>query len=118
VSSTEMRQTRLAENQTLYRYINEQIEGLSQQFGQPVGVTVDPAWLCECADVECMESIEATLDEYETVRSNPRRFIVCTGHVFPEVERVVEENDRYTVVEKFGAGGAVAAALDPRKDSA
>jgi hypothetical protein len=34
------------------------------------------------------------------VRSNPKHFLVARGHELPEVERVVEDNDRFCIVEK------------------
>ena len=55
-----------------------------------------------------------TLEAYEEIRSSPVRFPVKPGHVLSEIERVVEENESYVVVEKDGEGGEVAAALDPR----
>lgn len=45
---------------------------------------------------------------------NPARFIVLRGHELPEVERVVDGNGRYIVVEKFGDAAEVAAATAPR----
>jgi hypothetical protein len=51
---------------------------------------------------------------YETLRQNPARFVVLPGQVFPEIETVVEERSGYVVVEKFGAGGGLVAAVDPR----
>jgi hypothetical protein len=44
-------------------------------------------------------------------------FTVAPGHVYPDVERVVETDglgNRYEVVEKFGEAGALAVALDSR----
>jgi hypothetical protein len=40
---------------------------------------------------------------------------VLRGHDIPEVERVVEENERFVVVEKFGESAVVAINLDPRR---
>ena len=42
---------------------------------------------------------------------------VKPGHDSPEVERVVEVKPSYAIVEKFGASGADAVRLDPRKPS-
>ena len=44
------------------------------------------------------------------------RFLVVAEppHVYPEVERIVEANDRYIVVEKIEAAAVVAAEHDPR----
>jgi hypothetical protein len=48
------------------------------------------------------------------VRAHPNRFVVLRGHVYPEVERVVGEDDAYVIVEKLGAGEAYAIEHDPR----
>ena len=50
------------------------------------------------------------------MRANARRFAVAPGaaHVFPEVEDVVVETERYWIVEKRGPAGEEAVALDPR----
>jgi hypothetical protein len=70
----------------------------------------------ECADESCTAPIELTLAEYEAVRSHPNQFAVLPGHVYPEVERVVSENERYVVVSKLGKGGEYATQHDPRAD--
>ena len=56
-----------------------------------------------------------TVQEYEAIRRIPTHFAMNPEHDVPGVERVVEKVDpRYWVVEKFGAGEAVALKLDPR----
>jgi hypothetical protein len=56
-----------------------------------------------------------TLAEYESVRADPRQFAVARGHVLAEVERMVSETDRYSVVaKKEGTPAAVAVEEDPR----
>lgn len=103
---------RAAHNQSVYRSANEKLKPINEaaeQLGDPVG-----EWICECADTTCGIHVSATLSEYERVRSNPRAFIVFEGHIYPEVERILEENDRYTTVEKYDNAGCVAEALDPR----
>lgn len=104
---------RAAENQSLYRSINEKVKELNQTFAE-IGVE-DSEWICECADTDCTRRLTATLREYETVRANPRTFIVSPGHLYPHVERVLSENDRFVIVEKIDNGGQVAEALDPRQ---
>jgi len=56
-----------------------------------------------------------TVAEYERVRSDPTHFAVLRGHDIAEVERIVEENERFVVVEKFGASAEAAIELDPRR---
>lgn len=60
-----------------------------------------------------MERITVTLDQYEGLRRFPAHFIVKPGHVYPEFERVVEEVEGFSIVEKFGEAGKQA--LDPRR---
>jgi hypothetical protein len=50
------------------------------------------------------------------LRADGTRFAVAPdeAHVFPEVEHVVERNERYWVVEKVGVAGELAAKIDPR----
>ncbi|MGH3053458.1 MAG: hypothetical protein ACRDL7_00595 [Gaiellaceae bacterium] len=105
---------RAAENQSLYRSVNERIKQLNAELEAiaPDGDAYE--WLCECADTECTLRISATLAEYEGVRGNPRTFIVAPRHLFPEVEHVLDENSRFMIVEKVDNGGEVAEALDPR----
>ena len=103
---------RAGQNQSLYRTINERIKELNETFAE-AGVP-NSEWICECADTDCILRLTATLNEYETVRSNPRTFIISPGHVYPEVERVLRENDRFMIVEKLDHSGQIAEALNPR----
>jgi hypothetical protein len=108
--SLEVRQVRLAQNQTLFREVNERVESILVKFAAdgPVG------FVCECAIEDCSNHIELTRDEYEAVRTNPTHFFVLRDHVFPEVEVIVDDRDTYVVVEKIGAGGRIARAKDAR----
>ncbi len=97
-----------ARNQSLFREVNERIEDL-------VEPSTRPEFLCECAADACTAVIEMSLEEYEVVRSDPRRFPIQPGHDVPEIERVVEENERFAVVEKLPGGREIAEATDPRR---
>src|SRR5690348_13848032 len=88
---------RAAENQSLYRSINEDMKPINTVFEDSARATSE--WICECADTECVTRVLVTLREYEAVRTNPRAFIVYPGHIYPKVERVVAENERYMTVE-------------------
>jgi len=108
----EERQLRAARNQSLFREVNEQVERLTEQLRPVLG---DPNFVCECAQTECIAEITMSLAEYEELRRIPNRFAVRPGHVYPDVERVVEEHGpRFVVVEKIGAAGVEAVARDPR----
>jgi hypothetical protein len=99
-----------ATTQSLFREVNERIEGIGER-----QAVADGEVLCECAKTDCTDVIPMTREEYETVRRLPTHFLVAPGHVVREIERVVEENERYMVVEKFGEAGMRAVQLDPRR---
>jgi len=101
---------RLARNEALFREVNESVRTLTDDDG---GTLHD--FFCECADVDCTIRVKLTNSEYETARSEGRRFIVACGHELPGVERIIIETERFLLVEKTGGGGDEAAKLDPRK---
>ena len=111
IDTPEQRRIRAAKNQSLFREVNEQLEGLAEAF-QFISETAN--FCCECADVECVGTLPLSMTEYEALRADPNQFAVLPGHVYPEVERVVTENERYVVVAKIGEGGNVASEADPR----
>jgi hypothetical protein len=112
VTSEESTAVRAARHQSLFREVNERVADLNETFSplDPMG-----EWICECADERCFEPMSLTLAEYEAIREHAARFPVLPGHERPEVETVVEANDRYLVVEKIGAARAVAVEHDPRR---
>lgn len=56
---------------------------------------------CECGSAGgCEGRVLMTLAEYERVRRQRDRFAVVPGHETAEIERVVEEDERYVIVDK------------------
>jgi hypothetical protein len=94
------REERRAQNEAIFRAGNEAIVR-----NMPSTEPMLPL-ICECGTSECVETICVTPPEYEAVRSHPARFVLSLGHE-DETESVVDEFDRYSVVEKTGAGRAV-----------
>jgi hypothetical protein len=109
----ETRAEELAQNQALFREVNERVREVAEAFGDDAP-SVD--FLCECADPSCAATLSLTPAQYERLRGDADHFAVIpdSRHVVPDVERVVERHDRYWVVEKVGASAAVARELDPR----
>jgi hypothetical protein len=97
-------------NQMAFREVNERIAELSAEWRQ----TETSLFVCECSDPGCAESLEITSNEYERVRADGARFVVVAGHQIPEVERVVDGNGRFLVVEKIGVAANIAREADPR----
>jgi hypothetical protein len=101
----------VARNEAISREINEGIE-LSHSPEVPHDTI---RMVCECGRPECDRLLAITVGEYEKVRSDPRRFVVVKDHVVDDVEFVVDQNDRFTVVQKReGEAAEVVEALDPR----
>jgi hypothetical protein len=72
-------------------------------------------YLCECGSQPCRERIPLTRDQYESVRSDARHFLVVPGHVLPDLESVVESYPRHEVIEKPNALMNLLVETDPRK---
>jgi hypothetical protein len=101
----------MAKNEALFRQVNERIEEVNENLG--AGSYSD--FLCECGDDDCTAPVSMTIAEYEEVRSEPTHFAIANGHEVVDVERVVEKNDRFSVVEKLaGEAGRIAVETDPR----
>jgi hypothetical protein len=86
------RARRIGQNEILYRAVNEKIEGLNLAFGK---LTQSMTVVCECGDATCTEHIELDLPTYEGIRADPTLFVVRPGHVFRDVEDIVERADAY-----------------------
>ena len=72
-------------------------------------------FICECADPQCTERIEATLEEYEEVRADGARFLLAPGHGDGSVEELVEHRGDFMIVEKVHeAARAIVRRLNPR----
>ena len=102
------REIRAAQNQSLFRAVNEKLTVLNEAFASTTEIFVIA---CECADMECAEMLGIHVQEYLAVRAEPRHFAVLPGHVYADVETVVRETERYVVVEKQAAAAAVAELL-------
>jgi hypothetical protein len=92
------REQRIAENELLFRSVNERIEELTESWSQAAMSAI-----CECGDKDCFAPIDLPADEYRSLLGSERsgrRFIVLPGHEIPDVETVVERHEDYLIVEK------------------
>ena len=104
---------REATNETIFREMNEWTDVAED--GPSSHERID-IYLCECSDRRCSDPIGMTRPEYEAVRAVPVRFAIALDHENPEIDRVVTENLRFAIVEKFyGAAAKIARANDPRR---
>src|SRR5215203_7276846 len=109
------RQQRAAQNQSLFREVNERVKDLNDHFDLSTPVT---EWVCECANDDCFDRIEMSTSQYEDVRRHSSRFLVSPSelHVWPDAENVVERFTNYWIVEKIGLAAQIAEAHAARSD--
>ncbi len=58
---------------------------------------------CECGRGGCEGRLLMTLAEYERVRDQRDRFAVVPGHETAQIEYVVQQDERYLIVDKHDA---------------
>ncbi len=86
-----------AKNQDLGRQINNRI----QRRANPA--SVDKIWVvCECADGDCPELIQVTVDQYRQIRAGDSYFLVVAGHQSSSLERIVARDGTRLTVQKTG----------------
>lgn len=90
------REARVANNERLFREINERISRIQEAFGQMQAFDI----VCECGAKDCLERITLTHESYRALRADPRTFAIVPGHEAEDIEKIVERHDAYYVVEK------------------
>jgi anti-anti-sigma factor len=92
------RKERIVKNEQAFRdYNNRRMQA------EPIDATDDQElipFVCECGDVDCIEALMITAAEFTEAHSAPNRFVVKSGHVYPDVEVVVSESASHAIVEK------------------
>ena len=91
------RQTRAAQNELVFRAVNEQIVKMTDRFRAELA---DIDIVCECANTACVGTIRIHTDEFSRVEREDGTFLVLPGHEDESVEKVVERREGYSVVSK------------------
>ena len=94
------REARIARNEASSREINEGIEN-----ARPANPGDYVRMVCECGRPDCSSLIAITIQEYESVRADPRTFVVHHSRT----------DERFVIVRKReGTPAAIAEEEDPR----
>jgi hypothetical protein len=109
--TVDARERRLAENEIIFREVNEKIEEAASGQGTDSHLF---EFLCECSNVDCNLRFPLTLTAYEMARESAGQFLVAPGHELPEIEDVVFRMSHYQVVRKRGEAARLAEEHDPR----
>jgi hypothetical protein len=89
---------RAARNEEAFRSVNERIEEGAEQHA----VSGSLPFHCECGRASCVETIEIPPGRYAAIIREPYHFVVIPGHEEPTIERVLETEPEFLVVEKVG----------------
>jgi hypothetical protein len=100
MGSDGVRQERAAQNELVFRTVNEQIVEISGRFSSLLS---DIDVVCECANASGVGTIRLGLSEFAEIRHSQADFIVLPGHVRDDIEDVVVHRDGYVVVRKDAA---------------
>ena len=109
---TKILEERIVKNEAAFRSLNEE---LRSNGGGPGGDRT--LFHCECGRPDCNEKLSVHGPAYESVRLDPKRFLIAPSHDIEGVEIVVERRPNHWVVEKTGHSGGLAEAYDPRKSA-
>ncbi|MBA2332832.1 MAG: hypothetical protein H0V94_08600 [Actinobacteria bacterium] len=83
IDTTPRRDRALAENEILFRRLNERLASGAAAGGPAAGALT---LLCECSDRECVKVFAIAAAEYDWLRQDARRFVVLPGHEAPALE--------------------------------
>ncbi len=95
----DLREERILENEQAFATINQR---LRRDIERASDVADDDpvAFVCECGQAACHDSVELTVSEYRATHVDPRDFVVIPGHEIPDVEDVIQRAERYLRIRK------------------
>ena len=97
MTETTDREARAAQNELVFRAVNEQIVKMTDRFREQLS---DIDIVCECANRNCVGTIRIHADEFAKVERADGTFLVLPGHEDESVERVIERSESYVTVWK------------------
>jgi hypothetical protein len=103
--SVSTRRERIAYNEAWSRDLNR-LKAQWLEHDHPVA-----GFRCECSRPNCRAQVLLSGHEWQRVRSRGNQFAVAPGHVASDLEAVVEEHERFWLVEKHGEAGKLAERL-------
>ena len=101
---------RQIENEMIFRRANEKVgDNLDELDAQHIEednvelIRTDDVvlhFLCECSDENCKTRIPIKLSTYQTIHENRDAFIIKLKHQVESIEKIIQTEDGYSVVEK------------------
>jgi hypothetical protein len=97
MSETSDREARAAQNELVFRAVNEQIVKMTDRFREQLA---DIDIVCECANTACVGTIRIHVDDFARVERAAGTCLVLPGHEDESVEQVLERSEGYVTVWK------------------
>ena len=92
----------VALNEAALRQVNERIYGPGKSGS---GLPQFPI-VCECGAASCEIALTVDATLYSSVRADPHRFLVKSGHEIPEAETVVVRHGDIATIDRLVSAGA------------
>ena len=108
-----LREERIANNEAMFRLANER----KSEWEELHTTEAVELYFCECADQDCRQKVGLRKEDYEEIRSDPRRFLIVLGHEIPDVETVIEKHEGWAVIKKNPEVTETVEALDARRQT-
>jgi hypothetical protein len=84
-------------NQKRFRQANERLLGAVEDHAHE---TQPLPFFCECADDDCLDTVNVLPSEWEAVASKPNHYLVEAGHERSEGEQIVGSVREYEIARK------------------
>ena len=91
------RDSRREQNQKRFRAANARLRDAVEE---QVPASGRVPFLCECADDDCLGTVEVTLEEWESVAAMPNHYLMEAGHRRSENEEIVGSLREYEIARK------------------
>lgn len=88
-------------NEHLFAEANRNIYVMAQPVLEQAGISDYPlAFICECADANCRETISLSGAQFEQSHERANHFFIKPHHVYADIEQVRKRFDTHWIVKK------------------
>ena len=93
---------RLAANEVVFREHNRKLLQLVSNSSKKVAAKNSSLqFYCECSSPYCLEQVSIDIATYEDTHRQDKRFVIKPGHEQNKIEKVIDKQPGYSVVEKY-----------------
>lgn len=114
---------RMVENEVVFRGYNEQVQKGFDEIKELAHKTNQHSFIynndkalhfyCECSDENCRKRIQIKPSRYNKIHQDRNYFVLISGHEVNQIERIIKQEPRFNIVEKFGLPPETVSELQP-----